>query len=756
MKQSNRQKKAVESLQALDAANAFYFNEATGAAKFIRGRLSEASDNEPESIARAFLKANAGLLDLQQGLTESLAVSQIEADRQGFTHISFAQSLNAIPVFEGSTQVHIDAQGVVVAYKDNRISALDVSLEPVIEAQDAIATALHDSGRGRQETSESEAMLTIYRNDEKKAHLVWQVKWLMDDDMGSRFHMVDAHSGAVLFRYTHMRGVAARKTYSADNTTNLKARLLLTNNQSSADVVAQAAHKHAKMVYNYYLNTFGRDSYDGLGAQIVSSVHYKKDYNNAFWASGLNQMVYGDGDGVRFDPLSLALDVVGHELTHAVTSRTAHFVYAEQAGALDESFADFFGVMVSNEGDITDWNIGEGVYTPFNAGDALRDMSDPAKYRQPDHMGSFLKLAPGELPDGDKNDFGYVHSNSGIPNKAAFLTVAGGTHHGITVVGMGRGKAEQVYYLALTSYLNSASDSRWTFKQARYALLNACRQLYGDAGDEYATIKNAWAGVGVGEPNAAFAVVHKEASPALSIPDNDAAGINSVLHVEEGGLIQDIYIGIDIEHSYIGDLSVVITSPAGESVVLHDRSGGSSRNILEAYNIQSFASLNTFIGDQAQGDWVLNVSDHARIDVGTLQYWELSLSLQKSEKKELAKQAMPEQQIPDNNLIGIASVLAVDAPGELVRLDVSVDISHTWVGDLRVLLVSPSGVEIVLHDRTGRSRHHIKKTFSTGSHAQMGLLVGESVQGDWRLKVSDAASRDVGVLHSWGFVLTYR
>lgn len=756
MKQSNRQKKAIEHLQRIDAANVFYFNAATGAAKFIRGRLSEASDNEPESIARAFLEDCAGLLDLQQGLTESLAVSQIETDRQGFTHISFAQSLNGIPVFEGSTQVHINARGVVVAYKDNRIAALDIVTDPELEAKLAIATAIRDSAKERRQISESRAMLTIFRDDRKKAHLAWQVTWLVKGDMGSRFHMIDAHSGDVLFRYTHMRGIAARQTYSADNTANLKARLLLTNNQSSADVVAQAAHKHAKMVYDYYLNTFGRDSYDGLGARLVSTVHFQQDYNNAYWSPRDQQMVYGDGDGIQFSPLSLALDVVGHELTHAVTSRTARFVYAGQSGALDESFADFFGVMVSNDGDITDWKMGEGVTTPLKSGDALRDLSDPAKYNQPDHMDSFMSLAAGELPHWKKNDSGYVHTNSGIPNKAAFLTVAGGVHHGITVVGMGREKAEQIYYLALTSYLSSATDSRWTFKQARYALLNACEQLYGDAGDEYATVKNAWAGVGVGEPDAAFAVVHKDTSPALSIPDNDAAGISSVLNVEEDGLIQDIYVGIDIEHSYIGDLRVILTSPAGESVVLHDRSGGSSQNILETYNLQSHPLLNTFVGDQAQGDWALAVSDHARLDAGVLQYWELLLSLQKSEKKELAKQAEPELQIPDNNSAGIASVMSVEVSGELVRLDVSVDISHTWIGDLRVLLVSPSGAEILLHDRTGKSRNDIRKTFSTSSHAAMSLLVGESVQGDWQLQVADAAARDVGVLHAWSFALTYR
>ncbi|MDQ6966612.1 MAG: hypothetical protein Q9M23_06790, partial [Mariprofundaceae bacterium] len=121
MKLTDRQEQAVARLKAIDGDNDFYFNAHTGAAKFIKGRLSAASDQSPEAIARAFLAENAGLLDLQQGLRESLDVSHIETDRQGFSPIYFAQSLNNIPVFEGSTLVHINTLGEVVAYKDHRL-----------------------------------------------------------------------------------------------------------------------------------------------------------------------------------------------------------------------------------------------------------------------------------------------------------------------------------------------------------------------------------------------------------------------------------------------------------------------------------------------------------------------------------------------------------------------------------------------------------------------------------------------------------
>ena len=755
MRQSDRQKQTIEKLKSFDSSNDFFWDDKTGSAKFIKGRLSKPSDDEPETIARAFLEDNAGLLDLQDDLTESLEVSHIEKDKQGFSHVYFAQTLNGIPVFEGSTQVHINPGGEVVAYKDYRLAVLDVSLEPRIAEQDAKEIALKDCGKESDKITEDKARLILFRDSGKETHLAWEIEWIGEGDLAASFHIIDAHSGSILLKHTRMRGVISRLTFSAENSMDLKAKLMARDDQSTTDNVAQAAHDHAETVYNYFYNTFGRDSYDGQGADLVSTVHYKQNYNNAYWTDWYRQMVYGDGDGYRFDPLALALDVVGHELTHAVSSRTARFVYAEEAGALDESFADFFGVMVSNEGEIEDWTMGEGVYTPYRSGDALRDLSDPAKYGQPDHMNDFMALEPGEQPDGDKNDHGYVHSNSGIPNKAAYLTVAGGTHHGIAVEGIGREKAEQIYYLAMTSYLSSATDSRWTFMQARYALLNACRQLHSDNGSEYAAVKNAWAAVGIGEPADTFGIIRKVSSPNLAIPDNEAAGVESVLHIEEEGLLKDINIGIDIEHSYIGDLRVVLNSPSGESVVLHDRQGGSSHDIIMTYDLDSYPRLSTFVGDGVQGDWTLSVSDHAGVDTGKLMFWELEFSIQKAEKKELTKEATPNQQIPDNDPTGIESIIETQQSGRIVRLDVPIDISHTWIGDLRVLLVSPSGAEVVLHDRSGRSRHDINKIYSTTTDETMSVLLGSEIQGIWQLKVVDTYSRDIGMFNSWGIHCVY-
>jgi len=755
MKLSDRQKQSIEDLKNIDSSSDFFWDDKTGSAKFIKGKLSKPSTDDPETIARTFLKNNTGLLDLQDNLTESLAVSDIEKDKQGFSHVYLAQSLNGIPVFEGSTQVHINPEGQVIAYKDYRLADVTVSLDPQISENSAKDILLKNCGKDSESVTIDKMRLILFRDAEKETHLAWEIEWARKDDIAPSFHIIDAHSGDILLKHTKIRGVASRLTYSAEHSTNLKVKLMAQDNQSTADEVAQAAHDNARVVYDYYFNTFGRDSYDGRGSDLVSTVHYKENYNNAFWTDMREQMVYGDGDGYRFDPLSLALDVVGHELTHAVTSRTARFVYAEEAGALDESFADVFGVMVSNDDEIVDWEMGEGVYTPYRSGDALRDLADPAKYDQPDHMNDFLALNPGEQPDPDKNDNGYVHSNSGIPNKAAYLITAGGTHHGIKVDGVGRGKAEQIYYLAMTSYLSSATDSRWTFQQARYALLNACRQLYGDTGSEYATVKNAWAAVGVGEPAESFGIIHKESSPYLAIPDDDATGVESVLRIDEDGILKDIKCGIGIEHTYIGDLRVTLNSPTGESVVLHDREGRSQKDIVKTYDLSSLPRLNTFIGDNVKGDWTLSVSDNAGIDTGKLIFWELQFSVEKVEKKEFSKEITANLKIPDNNPAGIESQIVVSNSGKVVRLDVQVDITHTWIGDLRVLLISPSGKEVALHDRTGRSRHDIQTTYSTATDEAMLALVNEDVKGNWRLKVVDTYAEDIGTLNNWGLQCVY-
>ncbi len=160
-------------------------------------------------------------------------------------------------------------------------------------------------------------------------------------------------------------------------------------------------------MYDYFYQTFKRNSYDNKGGKIVSSVHYGDKYNNAAWIG--DQMIYGDGS--FFSPLSGSMDVTAHEMTHGVTQETANLNYENQPGALNESFSDVFGYFNDTE----DWDIGEDITV---SQPALRSLSTPTKYGQPDHYKNYQNL-----PNTDAGDYGGVHTNSGIPNKAAYNTI---------------------------------------------------------------------------------------------------------------------------------------------------------------------------------------------------------------------------------------------------------------------------------------------------------------------------------------------
>jgi M6 family metalloprotease-like protein len=130
----------------------------------------------------------------------------------------------------------------------------------------------------------------------------------------------------------------------------------------------------------------------------------------------------------------------------------------------------------------------------------------------------------------------------------------------------------------------------------------------------------------VGAATPATATITGEASPMLKIPDNRVAGVSSSINVAQSGIVARIKVSVDIEHPFIGDLRVLLTSPAGRSTVLHARLGGSSDNLMETYDSASLGVLADMVGQPMQGNWTLTVSDRARADVGTLRKWSIEIA----------------------------------------------------------------------------------------------------------------------------------
>ncbi|PAP77887.1 M4 family metallopeptidase [Rubrivirga marina] len=251
---------------------------------------------------------------------------------------------------------------------------------------------------------------------------------------------------------------------------------ITSTNNTWTDPASVSASYNMPVTYAYFRDTFGRRAIDGNDESMISVVHINSNGQslaNAFWTGRL--MVYGNGDGVNFGPFAGSLDVSAHEMSHGVIQHTADLVYKNQPGALNESIADVFGIMVDRD----DFLSAEDIVIGSIAGRDLENPDNPALDQpQPAHMDQFQQLP-------ESVDNGGVHVNSGIPNKAAVLVIKA----------IGREKTEQIWYRGLSSYLTRESQ----FIDARLAMERAARDLYGDGGAEVGAVSAAFAAVGIGE-----------------------------------------------------------------------------------------------------------------------------------------------------------------------------------------------------------------------------------------------------------------
>lgn len=268
---------------------------------------------------------------------------------------------------------------------------------------------------------------------------------------------------------------------------NANITYITSQNKNSWDAAGVSAHVNAGECYDYFRGTHGRTSINGQGGDIISIINvgdpnstFGSAMDNAFWSGGM--MFYGAGN-TDFTHLAGALDVAAHEMSHGVVEATSNLEYQGQSGALNESFADIFGVMVDRD----DWQLGEDVVkaSSFPGGIGLRDISDPHQGGnglsspgwQPQHMDEYW-------PDPNDQDHGGVHVNSGIVNHAFYLFA--------TANGMNKTKAEKVYYEALQNLTRSSQ-----FIDCRLEVIAAALQLYGQ--NEADAAANAFFQVGIGD-----------------------------------------------------------------------------------------------------------------------------------------------------------------------------------------------------------------------------------------------------------------
>lgn len=259
---------------------------------------------------------------------------------------------------------------------------------------------------------------------------------------------------------------------------------------ATGDPAADEAYDGFGQTWRLFDLTYRRDSLDGRGLPLLGTVHYGRGYDNAFWDG--TQMVFGDGDGTVFNRFTIAVDVIGHELTHGVTEHTAALVYQGQSGALNESISDVFGSLVKQQAlgqdaGSADWLIGAGLFTARVKGVALRSMKAPGtayddpqlgKDPQPATMADYVETT---------DDNGGVHLNSGIPNHAFYLAAT-------TIGGQAWEVAGQVWFDVLTGGELTATADFATFARLT---VEAAERRYAAGSAPTTAIRSAWEQVGV-------------------------------------------------------------------------------------------------------------------------------------------------------------------------------------------------------------------------------------------------------------------
>jgi M6 family metalloprotease-like protein len=250
------------------------------------------------------------------------------------------------------------------------------------------------------------------------------------------------------------------------------------------------------------------------------------------------------------------------------------------------------------------------------------------------------------------------------------------------------------------------------------------------------------------------ATLTPSSSPNRAIPDNNATGISDTIAIAAATTISSFKLSVDITHTYRGDLRVTLTAPWGTTIELQPKGqGGSAHNLKTTYDETVLPALATLRGKNTKGDWRLTVQDLAPADAGTLNSWSMEISSAPAVAAPVELQEAPGILIPDAPGAGLDRGLATTSSARIASVEVSVDIVHTWIGDLRVSVVSPSGTEIVLHNRAGASDDNLVRTFTSTTTPALATLVGQPATGLWKLKVVDLEKQDVGKLNSWRLVL---
>lgn len=477
------------------------------------------------------IKSDQSMRSIFNESRNTLSVSQ-RISNSNIETVKFQHFYNGLEVIGSLVMHHKTMFGDNVL---NRVAEVNIDTTPRLQESEAAGIAM--SLLGKRELSSKPTLKILPEAQGSGARLVYWVDINGDEVDGAREVIIDANTGDVIGNVSKHIAIAPINAYSAKNMGTLITQNVtqspsggqtvtgctLTNMQTGqksqitaqkcqnlrktdlpknqcqvvlgdqpaliqpqfcqpqvvnssvqgSDPAAMRAFQNSQAVLSYYLTHHGRNSYDNKGSSPTNIVHAGIGFDNAFWSTDQNIMVYGDGDGQVFGDFTLALDVAGHEQTHGVVAYTAKLTGWGENGALNEAFADFFGKMIANDGD---WAIGRKLYLNQANAQGVRNLANPGSItfcaavgadgrcsqRRPFPSNISEKMVQTGTYDAT-NDNGWVHINSTIQGHASYLVVQA----------IGAAKAEKLYYAAISHALTARDD----ITTASQSIKNLCSSV---------------------------------------------------------------------------------------------------------------------------------------------------------------------------------------------------------------------------------------------------------------------------------------
>ncbi|OZG75110.1 hemagglutinin [Hahella sp. CCB-MM4] len=674
---------------------------------------------------------------------DGLATLSKRTESNGRTYERLQQTYQGLKVFGEHIIMVRDQSGAVVHMNGGLIQGVQADMDngfvpgvkPSVTDKKAMEIAKQNSGlaffRSPQFKNESSELMVYFDEETELARLVYVVNYFVDAAQGAAepkrpFFIIDAHSGDIIRtwdglttrdgtgpggnektgRYEYGTDYPAFEVDDSCRMTTTNVETINLNHGTSGGSIHQFtcprntvkeingaysplndAHFFGIEVFKMYDEWFNTAP---LNTKLRLRVHYSNGYENAFWDG--SQMTFGDGASY-FYPL-VDINVVSHEVSHGFTQFNSDLVYERQPGGINEAFSDMAGeaaeyFMTGSN----DFYVGAAI---IKNGTALRYMQDPPQ------DGSSIGNAD------DYYDGLDVHHSSGVYNKAFYLLA--------TTDGWNTKKAFEAFVKANQNYWTPNTD----FNDGACGVESAAEDL----GYSKADVTAAFEGVGVS----------CDGTP----PDGQ------VIQMQKGTSIDGISGGQGSETFYSLEI------PDGATNLTFNMSGGSgdadmyvrkgSKPTTSSYDCRPYENGNNeecSFGEPGSGTYYVMVRGYSSYSGASLigDYEGDDTGGGEFENTD-------DYNIPDNSSSGVTSPIDVKDVGSASSVKVTVDIIHTYIGDLVVELIDPNGGSFVLHNRAGGSSDDLHSTYTVD-------LDGKSVDGTWQLKVTDRAWRDTGYIDAW-------